>query len=329
MKSTSLESGFICRAGDALLLKGKDMAEAEQMLDNMPFDDAYDLVCVYMRQALDDNTADEAISLLKGFALKDSGEENITKHAALMQVVAAALIELGDTDGALEATAGALRILEQEPKRKDEPFRCVLASLLYDLAFIHAGRKEYSAAERSLDKAIKMFDKLAKEDPLRYAGAHVHALNAATSVFRSRIKQVNLLAHYQVATSTYLSMAGTDAPAAVYKLVESLTNEASTLIKLGKTRDAVRYLTRALRYLAKLEPDFSMRQLELSVMLGDALLHTVATRQKGIHLLNTLLPKAKKMKADAMVARIDKLLDERHSSMIDILSLWHKVFPRN
>lgn len=329
MKSTSLDPGFLSRGGDALVLQGEDIAGIGRILDDMPFYEAYDLVCVCMRRAIDEGKAEDEIALLRELASRDAGKENITKHAALMQVVAAALVELGDTDAALAASADALRILSGEPKRKDLPFICVLASLLYDLAFIHAERNEYSAAERTLGKAIKLFERLAKSDAERYASAHVHALNAATSVFRSRIKQMNLLAHYQVATSTYLSMAGSKAPSAVYKLVESLTNEASTLIKLGKTRDAVRYLTRALRYLTKLEPDFTMRQLELSVMLGDALLHTVATRQKGLHLLDTLLPKAKKMGADDMAERITALLDERHSSMIDILSIWHKIFPRN
>ena len=42
--------------------------------------------------------------------------------------------------------------------------------------------------------------------------------------------------------------------------------------RLGKYKDAVRYFSRALKYLTRLQPDFSDRHMELSVMLGQALL---------------------------------------------------------
>lgn len=205
----------------------------------------------------------------------------------------------------------------------------MLASLLYDLAILHALRKEYNAAERTIEKSIKLFDFLAKVDPQRYATAHVHALNVATSVYRSRIRQVNLLAHYQVATSTYLAMAGRGASAAVSNLIDSLVKEAETLLKLGKPRDAVRYLERALKYLEKLDGAPASRKIDLSVMLGEALVKTFSTRQKGIHMLEALLVDAKKARYGKAVEKIEYLLDENNTLLMDFLAGWHKIFSRN
>lgn len=327
MKSTSLESGFVCRAADIARLSGKGVVDAEKLLDALTFDEAYDLVSLYMRDALDRGVVADAVALMTALAGRDGG--NRVKHAALMQVVAAALIETGDIDGALTGIAGTLRLLSEESDRKDIPFRSVLASLLYDLAILHALRKEYNAAERTIEKAIKLFDSLAKVDPQRYATAHVHALNVATSVYRSRIRQVNLLAHYQVATSTYLAMAGRGASAAVSNLIDSLVKEAETLLKLGKPRDAVRYLERALKYLEKLDGAPASRKIDLSVMLGEALVKSFSTRQKGIHMLEALLADAKKAGYGQAVEKIEYLLDENNTLLMDFLAGWHKIFSRN
>lgn len=327
MKSTSLESGFVCRTADPARLSGKGVVDAEKLLDALAFDEAYDLVSLYMRDALDRGVAADAVALMTALAGRDGG--NRVKHAALMQVVAAALIETGDIDGALSGIAGTLRLLSEESDRRDLPFRSVLASLLYDLSILHALRKEYNAAERTIEKAIKLFDSLAKVDPQRYATAHVHALNVATSVYRSRIRQVNLLAHYQVATSTYLAMAGRGASAAVSNLIDSLVKEAETLLKLGKPRDAVRYLERALKHLEKLDGAPVSRKIDLSVMLGEALVKSFSTRQKGIHMLEALLADAKKAGYAQAVEKIEYLLDENNTLLMDFLAGWHKIFSRN
>lgn len=329
MKSTSLETGFINRVADSALLPFENSADAGIIVEALPFDGAYDLVSTYMRQSIDSGHVDVAITLISGITTHNAPYSETIKDAARQQILAAAMIEEGDVDGALVRIADALHILSEYPKRRDTAFRSVLALLLYDLALIHAERKEFHAAERTINKAIKLFEVLAKTNPDRYASAHVYALNVATSAYRSRIKQVNLLAHYQVATSTYISMAANGAPEAVGKLVDSLVREAETLLNLGKPRDAVRYLSRALKYLDKIDPSFSLRKLKVSVMLGEALLHTFTTRQKGVHLLNTLLQKAKKMDAAVEVEHIGRLLDEKTTSLIDILSRWHKIFSRD
>lgn len=269
-----------------------------------------------------------ADKLLATAQATDMAEENaILRKAAPMQIAVAALIEAGDYDKALDTAADTLTILSQEARRKDEEFLLILGCLLHDLAFIHNMRKEYKAAERTLTKSIKIFERLAKLDTERYGSGHINTLNASTSVYRSRIKQVNLLAHYQVATTTYLNMVNSGIKNAMDRLINSLQDEGLTLMQLGKYKDAIRYFSRAIKYLTKLQPDFSRRHMDLSVMLGEALLHNTATRQKGVHLLNTLLQKAIKNGDDNTAEKINGLL-EKQSGRLDIIGMWHKIFPR-
>ena len=43
----------------------------------------------------------------------------------------------------------------------------------YDIAFLHTRRKEYKQAEREPSKALKIYERLAKTNPERYATPHV------------------------------------------------------------------------------------------------------------------------------------------------------------
>lgn len=99
-------------------------------------------------------------------------------------------------------------------------------------------------------------------------------------------------------------------------------------MKMSRQREAVQYFTRALRYLTRLEPDFSEKQLSLSVDLGEALLAQKTTREKGIHLLNTMLYKASKLSDDTEHRRIVDILFHARNSDRDIFAFWHKLFPR-
>ena len=66
----------------------------------------------------------------------------------------------------------------------------------------------------------------------------------------------------------------------------------------------------------------------MSIDLGESLLNVKATRDKGIHLLNTLLHKATKLGAETEHRRIVDILFNAKSRKLDILGIWHKVFPK-
>lgn len=337
MRPTSLESNFITVTDDSVgrlksLFVKKGDAELRHKLKSSPFNVAYDVVRLRAAELIAEGDADRAITMGRHIneliQRSHATLDTTVLHAAVMQVLTAVFIATESYEAALSTAADTLTLLSQEPRRKDEPFLQVLGALLYDLSFLHIVRKEYKAAERTLEKSMRIFERLAKMNPDRYGSAHIMALNASTSVYRSRVKQVNLLAHFQVATSTYLEMVNSGIHDAMDRLIESLANEGEMLMQLGKYRDAVQYYSRALKYLSKLSPEFSERHLKLSIKLSEALLHTRSTRQKGVHLLNTLLQKAVRMKSGKYVKEIETLLDEKTTGKFDILALWHKAFPK-
>ena len=154
------------------------------------------------------------------------------------------------------------------------------------------------------------------------------ALGTATSVYHNRVKQAELLAHYQAATTTYTRMVSAGMTEATDRLAESLTNEGDTLARMGRHREAIQYYTRALKYLQRVEPDFTERQLRVSIALGESMLKVSAMKEKAIHLLNTMLHKALKINAPAQHQRISETLAKAKSPGLDILGLWHKIFPK-
>lgn len=338
MKTTSLEKVFINPTSDitglrALVRRNPAMSELRHALGDEPFNSALDLLRSMAIDHIESGEIDEAIDIIRrnDALLMRAGDESRTMldiHAAMNQILTALLIECDRFDEAKQTAATTLTLLAQEPRRKDEPFLTLLGSLLYDIAYLHSCRNEFKQAERELEKSLKVFERLARVNPERYGSAHIMAQSAATSIYRSRVKQVDLLAHYQVATSTYLEQVNSGLTNATDRLIDSLCTEGRTLAQMGRHREAVQYFSRALKYHTRLNPEIDMRQLEMSIDLGEALLNVPASRDKGIHLLNTMLHKATKLNADAQHRRIVDILLNAKSRRLDILGLWHKIFPR-
>lgn len=338
MKAISLEPVFAAPTTDISSLRSmwrrnRSMSELRHAIGEVEFETAYDFLRATAIETVERGEIDRAVTALQEMdaLITRSGEEDrhlLDIHSALMQILTALFIEKGDMDSAMSTAASTLSLLAQEPKRKDEPFMAILGMLLYDIAFLHTERKEYKQAERELSKSLKIFERLAKSKPERYASPHVMALNAATATYRNRVKQAELLAHYQAATSAYLQLVNSGIGEATGRLVESITSEGDTLAQMGRHREAMQYYTRALKYLTKIEPDFTLRQLRLSISLGEAMLRVNTMKDKGIHLLNTMLHKATKIGASEEHRRIVDILFNAKSSSLDILGLWHKVFPK-
>ena len=99
-------------------------------------------------------------------------------------------------------------------------------------------------------------------------------------------------------------------------------------MQMNRYREAIHFYTRALKFLTRIESEFSPQQLELSISLGEALIQTKNTRDKGVHLLNTMLHKATKLNAPNEHKRIVNILLNTRNNKLDILGLWHKMFPK-
>lgn len=337
MESRSLEPQFINATTDTTRLRELELENAPETLMRreigcVDFNTAYDFFRAIAHEMCQNGEADSAIERITAIdnllERLDEAGHTLDVHTALMQVLTALQLRLGRLSEAMKSAAKALNLLSQSPKRKDEPFLSVLGTLLYDIAIIHYENGEFKQAEREIEKAIKIFERLAKIAPTRYGAAHVTAMEAATHVYRSREKQTEMLASCHETTNECLRQVDAGMEEAIGNLVDSMTKEGETLMKMGRSREALQYYGRAMKYLTKIEPEFTMRQLNLSILLGEALLSSAKSREKGIHLLNTMLHKATKLHSSESHRQIVDILVNAQSHQLDILGIWHKFFPR-
>lgn len=334
---TSLSPGFLpgdTREAGKPIVKASTVEEASRHLREATFNDAYDGMRRYASDAIDAADTRHAIDALTAIdavmaIAPDADTPGIAdKRAAIKQVLTALHLSAGESAEAMQTAADTLNMLAGSPKRRDEAFLSVLAALLHDVALLHSERGEYRQAEREVEKSMKILERLARTEPRRYASALVMAQGSVTQVMHSRMKQANLLAHTQAAVETYMAMVAAKVPDATDRLVDSLAEEGHTLARMDKHRQAVQYYTRALKYLVGIEPEMTLRQLTLSIDLGESLLYIKGQREKGVHLLNTMLHKATRLGADDQHRHIVEILLNANTRRLDILGLWHKLFPR-
>ncbi len=312
--------------------EGRTMSEIRHAINDFDFRTVYDFFRAAARNMVENGESDKAVARITEIdellCRMESDNTPIDLHTALMQILTSVHIARHDYDSAMSTAAKALELLAQSPKRKDEPFLSVLASLLYDIARIHYARSEFRQAERDIEKSIRIFERLVKISAECYESARITAVNAATHVTRSREKQIEMLAAFHETVNDSLRMVNSGTDEALSALVDSLVKEGETLVKMGRHREGIQYYSRALKYLTRIEPEFSPRQLELSVALGQALLLSGQTRDKGIHLLNTMLHKATRLRLPDEHRRIVDILVNARERSLDILGIWHKLFPR-
>lgn len=338
MKPTSLDPSFIPSGSDLLsqlgITQGEiNMSDLRHAVGRLPFNTAYDFFRSAVNSFMRRDMSDQAIDYLLQFdALATRFNEEADRvhdiHVALLQILTALYLEC-DMDAEAYTTAGAaLNLMVQSARRKDEAFLEVLASLLYDIAMMHSKRDESKQAERAIEKSMKIFERLAKVNPARYGSAHMMALSTSTSIYRSRVRQTAALAESQAAITTYMRQINEGIADAGKRLVDALAEQGQTLAKMNRQREAVQYFSRALKFKAKLSEEFDLQQLELSIDLGESLLSVKGSRDKGVHLLNTMLYKARHLEANEQHRRIVEILLQAKDPTMGIFSFWHKLFPR-
>lgn len=209
--------------------------------------------------------------------------------------------------------------------RKNLDFLAIVASVFYHLALIHNRLGDNKKAEKELVKAQKILDKLAKKDNTRFAAALVEALNASTDIFQSKLKLMNLLAHYQVAADLYQNKVASGVTNAVDRLVDSLRNQGDIHLKIGNYRDAVKYYTKALRYQKRVNSSMGLRELQISLNMSKALLNIINRHSAGEQLLESLLPLADRLGAKDEAEEI-KNLQNNFKKSFDIMTFFKKLF---
>ena len=238
-----------------------------------------------------------------------------------------ALLAAADDCGAvIDSGIGALHTLMAVDNRSGVEYLSIVAATIYLLAFAHYKSGENKKAEKELGKAQKLYERLAKKDSDRFTPALMSAVEASTEVFKSKLKKMNVLAHYQVATELYQGKVSAGVTDAINSLVDSITAEGDIHLKMGNYRDAVKFYTKALRYQKRISASMGEKELRISVNLGKALLHLSNRRAAGEQLLNSILPLAEKMGATTEAEEIAKLLSDENKSTFDIAAFWKKLF---
>lgn len=261
-------------------------------------------------------------------AIADANATTGLVGAWIQLVKARALIAGEAFDEAVGACADALRTLLAEPDKKHTDFLALVAGTLFDLAYCHFKIGDSKHAEKELIKAQKILDKLTKKDNARFAASLVAAIEASTEIFHSKLKLMNLLAHYQVATELYQDKLASGVDSAVASLVDSLKKQGDIHLQLCNFRDAVKYYTKALRYSKKINSSMGMSELRISLNLAKALLNIINRHAAGRQLLDSLLPLAVKLNAKAEIAEIRNLQNEAMKA-IDVMAIIKNLFKNN
>lgn len=249
-------------------------------------------------------------------------------HAWLWLARMTVFISTADYMLALGSAENTLNVMVQCTSKRSEDFLGILASLLYNLAYVHNKTDDNSRAVKELTKAQKLFERLVKRNNARFSPMLVYSVEASTTIFKSRLKQMNVFAHYQTTTELYtamLSQKGDRTREALVNLVDSLKNEGDITLQMGNARNAVKYYTKALRYQKKLNEKMGIRDLDLSISLARALLRLVNRRAAAEQLLNSLIPLAQQLQATDQMVEIEQLLNNR-SKNSNIMSLLKGIF---
>lgn len=236
------------------------------------------------------------------------------------------LAAAGDYKAVVACGVDGLHTLVAVLDRSGVEYLSLVAAAIYLLALAHYGEGESKKAEKELGKAQKLYERLAKKDNDRFAPALMAAVEASTEVFKSKLKKMNVLAHYQVATELYQGKVSAGITDAINSLVDSITAEGDIHLKMGNYRDAVKFYTKALRYQKRISASMGEKELRISVNLGRALLHLSNRRAAGEQLLRSILPLAEKMGATAEAEEINSLLADGDGGTFDIAAFWKKLF---
>lgn len=293
-------------------------------LDGCPENDWQECVCWYINYLMTHERVQEAAQIIDDAVNDDTlYTYPLITHAWVWLVRMTIYIKGGDKSAALSAAENSLRVLVQVTNKRHVDFLAILASLLYNLAIIHHENGENTRAVKELTKAQKIFERLVKRDEHRFSPMMLYSIEASTTIFKSRAKQMSIFEHYQSNTALYttmLSEGGAKARTALANLVESLKKEGDLMLIMGNPRNAAKFYTKALRYQKKASRTMGHKELVLSIGLAKALIRLANRRDAAEQLLNSLLPLAQRINAKDEIAEIEQLLNNKNKN-INIMTL--------
>lgn len=330
MKPLLLDSAFPATATDLTLAQAHIRATGRMpALDGLPPGMVVDVELCYILHLVTDHRTGEADDLIDGLVYGDR-QPLPGATATVWLWLARMCILIGEQNHrlALSAAENALfQLADIDGKRTDDQLS-LLAALLYNLAMVHSALGDDGRAAKELAKSQKLYERLVKKDELRYGAMLINAVEATAGVMKSRDRQMAVFNYYREVAERYsqaldAAAAGdNDIRQALDNLVDTLGREGEIMLNLGNHREAMRFFSRALRHLKRLNTGpMGERELRLSVGLAAAMIHVRGRRESGEKLLDALQPLAERLHDREAAARIELLRDskDRNTSIMSLL----------
>lgn len=227
----------------------------------------------------------------EGFA-PGSREAEVIDRTLEARAAAAILLEEDKYLEAMERTVAALKELREFPDFDHLDFRALLVALLFDLAEIHYGLKNYRQSEKELEILFKVLDNLVKTDEERFGKYHILAMELTTRILRSRKKAMDLLVKQQINAGNLYEKVNAGVAAATDKLVESLRNVGELMASTGDLRGALKFYAEAIKYSKKRAGRVTRKEVKMTVEMAEIMMRIRSMQPRAKRLLNAILPHA-------------------------------------
>lgn len=225
-------------------------------------------------------------------AIENADRSLIIKEAIECQKAANALLKEEKYIEAMERSVAAMTIMRKHPDYEDPDFKALLINILFDLAEIHYGMKNYRQSEKDLELLFKLLDNLVKEDEERFGQFHILAMELSTRILRSQKKAMDLLLKQRINADLLYEKVNTGVVAATDKLVDSLCKVASLMASTGDLNGALKFYAEAIKYSKKRSGKVSRKEVKMTVEMAEIMMRIRSMRPRAKRLLNAILPHA-------------------------------------
>lgn len=222
----------------------------------------------------------------------DAKGREILKKTVDFRNEAAKFLEEDKYLEAMERTVASLKQLREFEDYDNLEFRALLVALLFDLAEIHYGLKNYKQSEKELDILFRVLDNLVKTEEERFGKFHILAMELSTRILRSRKKALDLLVKQQMNADHLHEKVNAGVVAATDKLVDSLRNVGELLASTGDLKGALKFYAEAIKYSKKRMGRVTRKEVKMTVEMAEIMMRIRSMQPRAKRLLNAILPHA-------------------------------------
>lgn len=331
MKPLLLDSSFPKLANDITVVKAQiDQLNKMPDFESMSREKMLEVRLWYVFYLITNERSEDAAPLIDTLVFDENYSDMPRLYVSWLWLARMTIfISNNDCMLALGAAENALLQMVEITNKKKEDFLAILASLLYNLAAVHNSIGDGARAKKELTKCQKLFERLVKKNERRFSPMLLYAIEASTSIITSKTQQMNVLKHYDDEVKLYTGMLNNGdskkTREALINLVNSLKKEGDIMLEMGNGRNAAKYYTKALRYQKKVSSHMGHKELVLSIGLAKALNKVANRRESAEHLLQSLLPLAKRLNATNELIEIENLLNNKNKNT-NIMTLLKSIF---